>query len=139
MGLLCAVVMMVAIFAITWTVSRWDAKTAYRLFEHTQHLFEPEVDSPVATPVKASIGNRDNRESSKRSSAEGMPRGGAGRRPYISPIIKKEWPRSRNGAAPSANSSWMRLSSLIIAHLCFAVDIQPMKVIYKLCVKGVTC
>ena len=89
MGLLCAVVMMVAIFAITWTVSRWDAKTASRLFEHSQHLFEPEVGSPVATPVKASIGNRDNRESSKRSSAEGMPRGGAGRRPYISPIIKK--------------------------------------------------
>ena len=89
MGLLCAVVMMLAILVITWTVSRWDAKTAYRLFEHSQHLFEPEVDSPVATPVKASIGNRDNRESSKRSSAEGMPRGGAPKRPYISPIIKK--------------------------------------------------
>ena len=95
MGLLCAVVMMVAILVITWTVSRWDAKTAYRLFEHSQHLFEPEVDSPAATPVKESIGNRENRdnrdyrESSKRSSAEGMPRGGAGRRPYISPIISK--------------------------------------------------
>ncbi len=76
MGLLCAVLMMVAIFAITWTVSRWDAKTAYRLFEHSQHFFEPEVDSPV-TPVKARI--RDNPESSKRSSE----------RQYISPINKK--------------------------------------------------
>ena len=91
MGLLCAVVMMVAIFAITWTVSRWDAKTAYRLFEHSQHLFEPDVESPVApvssgkvqahfpvTPVKASVGNH---ESSKRLSA--------GKRPYISPLVKK--------------------------------------------------
>ena len=83
MGLLCAVVMMVAIFAITWTVSRWDAKTAYRLFEHSQHLFEPDVESPVApvspvSPVKASIGNR---ESSKRLSA--------GKRAYISPLVKK--------------------------------------------------
>ena len=69
MGPLCTVVMMVAIFAITWTVSRWDAKTAYRLFEHSQHLFEPEVDSRVATPVKASIGNR--------------------KRPFISPLVKK--------------------------------------------------
>ena len=97
MGGLCAVLMMVAIFVITWTVSRWDAKTAYRLFEHSsQHFFEPEsvtrdVESPVApvspvkvqthfpvTLVKASVGNH---ESSKRLSA--------GKRPYISPLVKK--------------------------------------------------
>ena len=91
MGLLCTVVMMVAIFLITWAVSRWDAKTAYRLFEHGQQLFEPDVESPVApvspvkvqthfpvAPVKASVGNH---ESSKRLSA--------GKRPYISPLVKK--------------------------------------------------
>ena len=90
MGLLCAVVMMVAICVVTWTVSRWDAKTAYRLFEHSQYLFEPEPEAgtprqaqthlpetPVS-PVKASIGSRESR---KRSSAV--------KRPYISPIIKK--------------------------------------------------
>ena len=60
------------------------------MLEHSQHFFEPEpeVDSPV-TPVNASIGNRNNRESSKRSSAESLPRGGAGKRPFISPINKK--------------------------------------------------
>ena len=79
MGLLCAVVMMLAILVITWTVSRWDAKTAYRLFEHSsQHFFEPESDTgDVASPVVPvtvqthSPGNRG--------------RLSPGKRPYISP------------------------------------------------------
>ena len=87
MGFLCAVVMMVIICVITWTVSRWDAKIAYRLFEHSQHLFEPESvtrdeESPVApvSPMKAQTHSPGNRESSKRS---------PGKRPFISPLIKK--------------------------------------------------
>ena len=83
MGLLCAVVMMVAIFAITWTVSRWDAKTAYRLFEHSsQQFFDPEsvtgdVESPVA-PVTVQTHSPGDRG-----------RLSPGKRPYISPLVKK--------------------------------------------------
>ena len=81
MGGLCAVVMMVAILVITWTVSRWDAKTAYRLFEHSsQHFFEPEsVTGDVASPV--THGTPGNRATGKFSPAV--------KRPYISPLVKK--------------------------------------------------
>ena len=74
MGFLCAVVMMVIICVITWTVSRWDANTAYRLFEHSsQHFFD--VESPVThgAPV--------NRATGKFSPAVN--------RPFISPLVKK--------------------------------------------------
>ena len=67
MGLLCTLAV-IGILVAAWLVSRWDANAAYRMLEHSQHFFEPEVDSPVA-PVKASIGNR--------------------KRPYISPLVKK--------------------------------------------------
>ena len=83
MGLLCAVVMMLAILVITWTVSRWDAKTAYRLFEHSsQHFFEPEsvtgdVASPVA-PVTVQTHSPGNRG-----------RLSPGKRPFISNLVKK--------------------------------------------------
>ena len=82
MGLLCTLAV-IGILVAAWIVSRWDAKSAYRMLEHSQHFFEPEVDSPVAlpmrvTPVKASIGNR---ESNKPSPAV--------KRPYISPLVKK--------------------------------------------------
>ena len=82
MGLLCTLAV-IGILVAAWIVSRWDAKSAYRMLEHSQHFFEPEVDSPVAlpmrvTPVKASIGNR---ESNKFSLAV--------KRPYISPLVKK--------------------------------------------------
>ena len=76
MGLLCTLAV-IGILVAAWLVSRWDAKSAYRMLEHSQHFFEPEADSPV-TPVRASIGNR---ESSKFSSAV--------KRPYISPLVKK--------------------------------------------------
>ena len=89
MGLLCTLAV-IGILLAACLVSRWDANAAYRMLEHSQHFFEPEpdVDSPV-TPVNASIGNRNNRESSKRSSAESLPRGGAGKRPFISNLVKK--------------------------------------------------
>ena len=83
MGFLCAVVMMIIICVITWTVSRWDANTAYRLFEHSsQHFFELEsvtgdVASPVA-PVTVQTHSPGNR--GKLS---------PGKRPYISPLVKK--------------------------------------------------
>ena len=83
MGRLCAVAMMVAILVITWTVSRWDAKTAYRLLEHSsQEFFEPEsgsggVASPVA-PVTVQTHSPGNR--GKLS---------PGQRPFISPLVKK--------------------------------------------------
>ena len=67
MGFLCTLAV-VGILVAAWLVSRWDANAAYRMLEHSQHIFEPEVDSPV-TPVNASIGNR--------------------KRPYISPLVKK--------------------------------------------------
>ena len=78
MGGLCAVVMMVAILVITWTVSRWDAKTAYRLLEHsTQQFFTRDVASPVA-PVAVQTHSPRNRG-----------RFSPGKRPYISPLVKK--------------------------------------------------
>ena len=88
MGLLCTLAV-IGILVAAWLLARFDAKAAYRMLEHSQHFFEPEVDSPVAhvTPVKASIGNR---ESNKRSSAGKRPYiSSAGKRPYISPLVKK--------------------------------------------------
>ena len=49
MGLLCTLAV-IGILVAAWLVSRWDANAAYRMLEHSQHFFEPEVDSPV-TPV----------------------------------------------------------------------------------------
>ena len=88
MGLLCTLAV-IGILLATWLVSRWDAKSAYRMLEHSQHFFKPEVDSPVdhVAPVKANIGNRDNRDN--RDNRESSKRSSAGKRPYISPLVKK--------------------------------------------------
>ena len=42
MGFVCAIAMMVAVFAVVWILSRWDARSAYRMLEHSQMFFEPE-------------------------------------------------------------------------------------------------
>ena len=84
MGFLCTLAV-VCILVAAWLVSRWDADAAYRMLEHSQHLFEAEPD-PTATaqthlrvtPVKASVGNSDSRTRSP-----------TGKREYISPIVKK--------------------------------------------------
>ena len=82
MGVLNALVMMAAILVLTWLVSRWDASTAYRLLEHSQHLFEPESGEasvneftlqPQAAPARV------------RNERAGRP----AKRPYISPLVKK--------------------------------------------------
>ena len=80
MGLLCTLAV-IGILVAAWLVSRWDAKSAYRMLEHSQHLFEPEPEGGAHLPVthvKANIGNR---ERSKRSPAV--------KRPYIAPLVKK--------------------------------------------------
>ena len=45
MGLLCVLSTMLAIIVLTWVISRWDARTAYRLLETSQSLFEPDEAS----------------------------------------------------------------------------------------------
>ena len=79
MGLLCTLAV-IGILVAAWLVSRWDAKSAYRMLEHSQLFFEPEVDSTVdrVIPAKANIGNR---ASNKLSPAV--------KRAYISPLVKK--------------------------------------------------
>ena len=43
MGFLSVLGAMLVVVFLTWFVSRWDARAAYRLFEHTEHVFfEPE-------------------------------------------------------------------------------------------------
>ena len=76
MGLLCTLAV-IGILVAAWLVSRWDATAAYRMLEHSQHFFEPEVDSPV-TPVTVHTHSPGNR--GKLS---------PGKRPYISPLVKK--------------------------------------------------
>jgi 5-methylcytosine-specific restriction protein A len=64
--------MLVVIF-VTWVVSRWDARAAYRLLETSQELFEPdEALRNQSTPPP--------RNQTARNQA---------RRPYISPLVKK--------------------------------------------------
>ncbi len=79
MGLLCTLAV-IGILVAAWLVSRWDAKSAYRMLEHSQHLFEPEPEGGTHLPVTLVKANIGNRESSKRS---------PGKRPYISPLVKK--------------------------------------------------
>ena len=79
MGLLCTLAV-ICILVAAWLVSRWDAKSAYRMLERNQLFFEPEVDSPVAPviPAKANIGNRAGNKLSPTV-----------KRPYISNLVKR--------------------------------------------------
>ena len=72
MGFVCTVAVMVVILAVAWIVSRWDARTAYRLLEHSGEMFfEPEKTSvDASTPSGISTANYK-------------------KRPYITPLIKK--------------------------------------------------
>ena len=54
MGVACAIAMMAIIFVVVLLVSRWDAKTAYRMLNHSQHLFEPESKDVSIMPLGAS-------------------------------------------------------------------------------------
>ena len=70
MGFVCAIAMMVAVFAVVWILSRWDARSAYRMLEHSQMLFEPEK-----TSVDALVSTNSTANSKKR--------------PYITPLVQK--------------------------------------------------
>ena len=70
MGFVCAVAMMVAVFAVVWILSRWDPRSAYRMLEHSQMLFEPEKSSVDALVSTYSTANSK-------------------KRPYITPLVKK--------------------------------------------------
>ena len=55
MGLAWAVAMMVVCVVVCWAISYWDAKTACRMMEHTQHFFESdnERDGKVRSHMNA--------------------------------------------------------------------------------------
>jgi len=61
---------MLVIAFLTWVLSRWDPRAAYRLLDHSQHLFESEErprevgSPPTGSPAK--------------------------RRQHISPLVKKQ-------------------------------------------------
>ena len=74
MGFLCVLALMVVIVVVSSIVSRWAPRTAYRLLEHGQHLFEPEGLSV--------------RDSSSQPQTHGRNRKRVNR-PYISPVVKK--------------------------------------------------
>ena len=74
MGLLCTLAV-IGILIAAWLLARFDAKAAYRMLEHSQHFFEPDVD---VAPVKASMGNLKGNKLSR-----------AVKRPYIAPLVKK--------------------------------------------------
>ena len=46
-----AVAVMLLVVLVVFAVSKWDARTAYRLLKHSQHLFEPEPALQPATPL----------------------------------------------------------------------------------------
>ncbi len=55
MAFLCLLTML-AVIALAYAVTRWgDARTAWRLLEHSQHLFEPE---PFVEPLDSSPASR---------------------------------------------------------------------------------
>ena len=51
MGFASAIAMVALIFVVVLLVSRWDAKTAYRMLNHSQHLFEPESKDVSIMPL----------------------------------------------------------------------------------------
>ena len=51
MGVVAVVCTMTIVLLVVFVVSRWDARVAYRLFSHCQHLYEPE---PGEAPAIAS-------------------------------------------------------------------------------------
>ena len=66
---------MVVIVLLTWGLSRWDAKAAYRLLETSQHLFQPEPED-CPTDTKKPV-----------TKAGAVTKPG---RPYLSPFVKKQ-------------------------------------------------
>jgi len=73
MGLRAVIGTMLAIALLTWILSRWDPRAAYRLLEHSQqHFFESE-ERPIAP---REVGSPPTQSPAKR-------------RQYISPLSKK--------------------------------------------------
>ena len=70
MGFVCAIAMMVAVFAVVSILSWWNPRAAYRMLEHSQHLFESD-DAPRSARAVAA------------------PRVGRTTRRHISPIVKR--------------------------------------------------
>ena len=109
MGFLSVLGAMLVVVFLTWFVSRWDARAAYRLFEHTEHVFfEPEpVEGAAVLGAKAARATETPR--SERSVVAGK------RRPYLSPLVKKGWPQNNFGGAVYVMCDWTRLTRSIIS------------------------
>ena len=70
MGCLGILGTMLVIVLLTWILSHWNPRAAYRMLEHSQHLFESD-DAPRSARAVAA------------------PRVGRTTRRHISPIVKK--------------------------------------------------
>ena len=75
MGFACAIAMMALIFVVVLLVSRWDAKTAYRMLEHSQQFFGPEGEATSSRSL--------------RNQRKAMGRAAPTKRSYITPLVKK--------------------------------------------------
>ncbi len=62
MGAWAVIATMLVIIALTWIIARKDARTAYRLFETSQCLFEPDDEvsraAGLAKHTKPAFGTR---------------------------------------------------------------------------------
>ena len=75
MGFVTVLLMMVVVVLAACVVSRWDKRAAYRLFQHSQLLFEPEPGPELGA---------------KAARAKEVPRRERHRRGYLSPFLKKQ-------------------------------------------------
>ena len=74
MGVVCTLLSICGILLVVYVIGRWDARVAQRLLNHSQLFFESEPD--VGASVK------------KQQTAAGIGNN-TGKRPYISPLVKK--------------------------------------------------
>ena len=93
--------MLVVVF-LTWIVSRWDARAAYRLFEHTEHVFfEPEpVEGAAVLGAKVARATDAEERAQRRGRQEA----------HLSPLVKKGWPQNNSGGAVVVMCDWTRLA-----------------------------
>ena len=93
MGLVCVLSTMLAIIMLTWLISRWDARAAYRLLETSQSLFEPDEEprGPQQNTTTSLVPNKRSgvaaspnraRENERKAAPQPVKR-------YVTPLTKK--------------------------------------------------
>ena len=89
MGLLCILSTMLVIVVLTWVISCWGARTAYRLLETSQSLFEP--DEVSIQPASLVSSERSGVAASPNKARVMIERTHASptNRAYISPITRR--------------------------------------------------